>query len=432
MSSVTKDLPAAKRAGSKRTKRYHHKVRSGCQSCRDRHTKCDEAKPVCGRCHRLHLTCIFDRIESSKQSPSDSGKQALVRPRDGTLQTGRKQANFLFYGASLNVLRAKPDEQRHFDYYMSSSISRFSSSPNQIYPDNIGQVYLVLVPQVAQTSQAVRHAISAAASVEENHMRHSNTSKWLRERQYRHFHATIQAILRADLLIEELLVCCVLMFSYSCHNRDYEAANLHLRSGLRLIEERKRTSNLPILSAIEAALTDLEPTLALVFSESQCSKLLNSKSQATTTIQPFESEQEAHLALRAIISSLAKNRDENLETEYSAWQHRIEASKLDIEGLHGKVMMHLFNALLFVFTLIAAEKDSVVANTCQFAIEDQLQYVLSQNQACIRNDVSILQGIVQQEMEEKAKQSPDSKERVVLVPVTKAHVGTYVDSEDLD
>ncbi|KAH7193727.1 uncharacterized protein B0J16DRAFT_381601 [Fusarium flagelliforme] len=58
-------------------KLFHKKSRTGCQQCRSRRVKCDEAKPICSHCNRLSLTCIYDRAQSdtNSASPTESGGQ---------------------------------------------------------------------------------------------------------------------------------------------------------------------------------------------------------------------------------------------------------------------------------------------------------------------------------------------------------------------
>ncbi|OCT49274.1 hypothetical protein CLCR_04821 [Cladophialophora carrionii] len=78
----------------RRHKNYHHKVRSGCVTCKARHVKCDEGKPGCLRCERSKKPCggydlprawIFDPY-CDFDSP-DGKKQGQSRtPKDlGTL-----------------------------------------------------------------------------------------------------------------------------------------------------------------------------------------------------------------------------------------------------------------------------------------------------------------------------------------------------------
>ncbi|KAG8416435.1 hypothetical protein J3458_007021 [Metarhizium acridum] len=56
--------------GQKRpAKLFHKKSRTGCQRCRARRVKCDEAKPICSNCTRLQLTCLYDRVKPASQPP---------------------------------------------------------------------------------------------------------------------------------------------------------------------------------------------------------------------------------------------------------------------------------------------------------------------------------------------------------------------------
>lgn len=37
----------------------HRKSRNGCIKCKSRRVKCDEVRPTCGNCHRLHMDCVW-------------------------------------------------------------------------------------------------------------------------------------------------------------------------------------------------------------------------------------------------------------------------------------------------------------------------------------------------------------------------------------
>jgi hypothetical protein len=52
-SSVVRPLPMP------RVMSTNHRTRTftGCRTCRTRHSKCDDAQPICGSCKRLGLTC---------------------------------------------------------------------------------------------------------------------------------------------------------------------------------------------------------------------------------------------------------------------------------------------------------------------------------------------------------------------------------------
>ncbi|KAI1336716.1 C6 finger domain-containing protein [Xylariaceae sp. FL0016] len=54
-------------AGSRRVPKLGHKKSMfGCQRCRSRRVKCNEAKPICGNCERHGLPCVYDRNGFSK------------------------------------------------------------------------------------------------------------------------------------------------------------------------------------------------------------------------------------------------------------------------------------------------------------------------------------------------------------------------------
>ncbi|OTB05948.1 hypothetical protein M426DRAFT_319330 [Hypoxylon sp. CI-4A] len=55
------------RLGSRRVPKLGHKKSMfGCQRCRARRVKCNEAKPICHNCDRHGLPCIYDRDASAK------------------------------------------------------------------------------------------------------------------------------------------------------------------------------------------------------------------------------------------------------------------------------------------------------------------------------------------------------------------------------
>ncbi|OPB36259.1 Zn2Cys6 transcriptional regulator [Trichoderma guizhouense] len=69
----------------KHAKLFHKKCRTGCQRCRVRRVKCDEAKPICNNCTRLDLECGYgplpiapSNIESSSTSATPGVGGSLV------------------------------------------------------------------------------------------------------------------------------------------------------------------------------------------------------------------------------------------------------------------------------------------------------------------------------------------------------------------
>ncbi|KAJ5089089.1 hypothetical protein N7532_007773 [Penicillium argentinense] len=68
----------------KRQRRWHHRGFTGCQTCRRRHVRCDEASPTCNNCMRLGLDCsgtqgmtfkVFGGPKKDKETPQSNPPQ---------------------------------------------------------------------------------------------------------------------------------------------------------------------------------------------------------------------------------------------------------------------------------------------------------------------------------------------------------------------
>ncbi|GJN69751.1 hypothetical protein PLIIFM63780_000051 [Purpureocillium lilacinum] len=75
----------------------HKKSRYGCQRCRQRRVKCNEAKPVCDNCERHRATCFYDRVPPQERcmvpaAPFPKGTAearvaaAMARPEDAVAE----------------------------------------------------------------------------------------------------------------------------------------------------------------------------------------------------------------------------------------------------------------------------------------------------------------------------------------------------------
>ncbi|RVX69130.1 hypothetical protein B0A52_06843 [Exophiala mesophila] len=57
------------------------RTRTGCITCRKRHLKCNEEKPICGPCVRSNQTCVYADPTAPKPSPSISSSTSNVTSR---------------------------------------------------------------------------------------------------------------------------------------------------------------------------------------------------------------------------------------------------------------------------------------------------------------------------------------------------------------
>ncbi|OOF93263.1 hypothetical protein ASPCADRAFT_151827 [Aspergillus carbonarius ITEM 5010] len=62
-----------------RSRRSHHKSRSGCQNCKKRRIKCDEKKPHCTNCVRHSIECDFTNPASASSTPSATTRRFRFR-----------------------------------------------------------------------------------------------------------------------------------------------------------------------------------------------------------------------------------------------------------------------------------------------------------------------------------------------------------------
>ncbi|KAE9366752.1 hypothetical protein N431DRAFT_429553 [Stipitochalara longipes BDJ] len=64
------------RVGTSRA--HHQKSRTGCQRCKSRRVKCNEAKPICRNCERHGVCCTYDRYDPAPKNGTESGSNTAV------------------------------------------------------------------------------------------------------------------------------------------------------------------------------------------------------------------------------------------------------------------------------------------------------------------------------------------------------------------
>ncbi|KAM0252773.1 hypothetical protein ACHAQJ_007611 [Trichoderma viride] len=102
-------------ARKKHAKLFHKKTRTGCQRCRTRRVKCDEAKPICINCARLDLDCEYGNPsvpssgqDDSVQSTTSSSRVESTINSNGIVQLAETEARRkleldLFYHYSIET-----------------------------------------------------------------------------------------------------------------------------------------------------------------------------------------------------------------------------------------------------------------------------------------------------------------------------------------
>ncbi|KXS95717.1 hypothetical protein AC578_10770 [Pseudocercospora eumusae] len=126
------------------SRRHHSKTTTGCTSCKMRHVKCDETRPICKSCIRRRTECVYttDKVISHKLSPASESPSNGVKPPTAT---------------------ADADS---FDWLDLELMHRWTIDTSQsLFPAPSAQKFWQKdVPVLAQTHHILRHAILAVAA----------------------------------------------------------------------------------------------------------------------------------------------------------------------------------------------------------------------------------------------------------------------------
>ncbi|KAK6824387.1 hypothetical protein RU639_005236 [Aspergillus parasiticus] len=137
-----------RRRNAKRTK-------SGCLSCRVRHTKCDETKPICGGCVRNHLLCSWPSsgktITTSASAGSDPPEQSQNATSPRRLSPNRALSLWPW-------LNGRSGEQRLLQHYIERSVQRL------VVRDVINNPFLAYMLPLAQQNDGFLHAVFAISA----------------------------------------------------------------------------------------------------------------------------------------------------------------------------------------------------------------------------------------------------------------------------
>ncbi|UPL03507.1 hypothetical protein LCI18_014441 [Fusarium solani-melongenae] len=132
--SIRQSKPPIKKRPAKL---FHKKSRTGCQRCRARRVKCDEAKPICSNCTRLELDCVYDRAKSpSSQASGGSTRpfladERIVDPPES--EARRKLEQRLFYQYMTDTGPSTSMDDIAYEFWVTSLCKRALTSDSILY-----------------------------------------------------------------------------------------------------------------------------------------------------------------------------------------------------------------------------------------------------------------------------------------------------------
>ena len=255
----------------RRLKEKHPKVRTGCLTCKARHVKCDENRPVCSRCRRGGYKCegyidppkawVFEYSgDSDKSTKEDSSSNDQSDPslslddtadREQTEPTSDQDSD-AGSDQTRSVVKVLAEAQRRFllqpgSPYRTSdeqrTIKRFLEVTGPMlcrYSDP--EVWLVGIPQSAWNHNAVRSSLMAATLVDEEAavaVRRPVRS----EKILIHLNSALRATLSERPSLEVVLMVALVLQLFETLNHRAYVALIHLRSARKILDEFKRRTD---------------------------------------------------------------------------------------------------------------------------------------------------------------------------------------------
>lgn len=208
---------------SSRSRQWHHKVKTGCLTCKQRRVKCSEERPQCSRCLSAGRDCDYGTqvkgriFEPARSRPVSVDTLSLVRPGD--------------YGTS------DPEEVRALQFFLEVTAPAAST-----YNKHTKDFFASLIPQVARSEAAVRHLVVAVATRQESMASGADSALTLSRVQAKHYGAGLNALSQGKTTSEEaILIASALLITLGHleNPQDQKAQSIfHLMAGMRILIER--------------------------------------------------------------------------------------------------------------------------------------------------------------------------------------------------
>ncbi|KAJ0426839.1 hypothetical protein BJY00DRAFT_271064 [Aspergillus carlsbadensis] len=210
-----------------RKRKYTHRARTGCETCRIRRIKCDESPGSCRNCTSTGRRCEgYDLTR-------------LPRRRSPLAVGGGGGGGVMTIMADLNTaLPARSsDERRCFDVFHTRTIPMFVS----LFDSDVWRVVL----QMSQSDPSVCHAVVAFSALHEGtlggkyqahrplHSRHCDFAL----EQYGRALGSLAGRLRSNdpQMRYVALVCCIVFVLFELLNDNYSGVLVHLQNGVNML-----------------------------------------------------------------------------------------------------------------------------------------------------------------------------------------------------
>ncbi|PTU21592.1 hypothetical protein P175DRAFT_0508549 [Aspergillus ochraceoroseus IBT 24754] len=216
-----------------RRRAFSRKSRTGCQTCRTRHVRCDEAPGSCLNCTSTGRKCDgYDR----NQLP-------------------------LHINIGTNLPGTSSDERRCFAFFLGKTAPMIETCFDS-------ELWRRLVLPMSQAEPAVFHAVVALSALHENSVARGLGNEYHRFSLSQYNRAITKLHQRFGSndpqLHQVVLTCCIIFFTLELLQGNYKAAFAHLRQGLKIMQVQPGSPDqFPVLKRSHPL--DYDPALVETF-----------------------------------------------------------------------------------------------------------------------------------------------------------------------
>ena len=216
-------------------KKWHSKVRTGCDRCKVRRVKCDESHPACKRCVRAGYACPgYVNVPLANIFEPEAG------PR---------------FGSEM--------EKRSYDYLLRDGMQVLTT-----FQPSCRVFYTHSSPQISQSFEPLKHIMIAVGAIQAP-VHYAKPGQAVRVRMPQLPALPLMAITKAmhllagagpkELPVEGFAACCMFFMAVDIWTDKVGAAPVHTLAGLRLVEDHIRSARKGLVPLSPLAETEILP-----------------------------------------------------------------------------------------------------------------------------------------------------------------------------
>ncbi|KAF2198232.1 hypothetical protein GQ43DRAFT_483475 [Delitschia confertaspora ATCC 74209] len=214
------------------------RVKTGCETCRKRRVKCDEARPECLRCSKSGRKCEgYKHVSPSRDlSPTAAASfrnpSFLVVPQNASpISVPRSPSR------SVSPVAA---ENRSFCYFRTQTLPKWT----EFFDSDLWSRKIL---QLSHSEPAIKHGVLALSSMHERFetfmpaftAKSSDFAFMQYMRAVKHSNKLLTAYQEGKAELEKILIACIIFTCYENLTGNSAAANMHLSNGIRILNQHK-------------------------------------------------------------------------------------------------------------------------------------------------------------------------------------------------